>query len=99
MGNRDLSKCKFLIENDGKLGFDEIVECPRFINERDKRVLLDNISDKIRSFGDNLQLFLLENPEVDMNIYFDRYYRKLSSLLSSCESDLQLKLYEPVLRR
>lgn len=95
---KNLGKCLYLQEHDGEDFFDEVAYCPRMLNEHEKRLLLDDLSERIIEFGENLGLFLLDNTEVDMCSYYDRFYRKLSVNINSAASSLQIRYVEPELR-
>lgn len=92
-----IGKCEYLIEHEGEDLFDEIAFCPRMLNEREKRLLLDDLAERIIDYGENLVLFLLDNPDVDMESYYDRYYRRLSSLIGASEGSLRIRYIEPEL--
>lgn len=95
---KNLGRCEYLLEHDGQDLFDEVAYCPRMLNEHEKRLLLDDLSGRIIEFGENLELFLLEYTDVDMQSYYDRFYRKLSVNINAASSALQLRYVEPQLK-
>lgn len=76
-----MRKCKYLVENEGKTEFDEIAECPRFLNHEEQVVLLSSLATGLVEFGNDLDLFVsnYQDSEVDLSDFFDFYYRPLYS--------------------
>jgi hypothetical protein len=92
------SMCQYLIDNENKVGFDEVAYCPRLLNESEKRILLDALSGRIMEMGQNLEEFLMHHDDVDMSYYYDCYYRKLSVLIRDADAALALHYDEPMLK-
>lgn len=90
--------CHYLIDNEDKVGFDEVAYCPRMLNEGEKRILLDALSGRIMEMGQNLEEFLMHHDDVDMSYYYDCYYRKLSVLIRDANAALALRYDEPMLK-
>lgn len=74
-----MAKCKYLVKNEGKTCFDEIDECPRFLNHEEQVVLLDSLGSGLVEFGNDLQSFITnyQDTEVDLSDFFDIYYKPL----------------------
>lgn len=74
-------KCKYLTENEGKLKFDEIAECPRFLHHEEQCILLDALGVALEEFGSDIQEFVstygyTENL-LPIGDFFDLYYTDL----------------------
>lgn len=74
-----MSKCKYLLENAGKVKFDEIAECPRFLDSKQQFILLDDLGCRLAEFGGKLQKFVIDyqNSEISFEDFFDKYYKDL----------------------
>ena len=90
--------CQYLIDNENELGFDSVAYCPRLLNESEKRILLDALSERIMEMGQNLSEFLMHHDDVNMSYYYDCYYRKLSVLIRDADEALSLRYDEPMLK-
>lgn len=76
-----MGKCKYLAENEGKLKFDELEECPRHLSGFEQCILLKALATELCDFGDRLEHFVDEyegnEAHVPIGKFFDGYYKPL----------------------
>ena len=92
--NEKKDRCAYLIEHEKDDCFDEVAYCPRLLHSDDKRQLLDYMSECVLEYGQNLQDFMFEHPDVDYSPYFDKFYHRIirdirnaSRFLCLCENE------------
>lgn len=74
-----MKKCKYLAENEGKLKFDELEECPRFLSHQEQCILLKFLGTELCDFGYRLECFVdeYEDSDVPIDQFFYDYYNPL----------------------
>lgn len=89
--NEKKDRCAYLIEHEKDDGFDEITYCPRHLNSDDKKILIDYMSECVLEYGQNLQDFMFEYPDVDYSPYFDRFYHLVMRSIRMASRALHLR--------
>ena len=73
-----MSKCKYILDNEGNVNFDELEDCPRYLSRQEQCILLDALGVSLVDFGSNLQQFALNvSDTVPIHDFFDMYYKDL----------------------
>lgn len=89
--NSLMVKCHFLRDNSD---IDELEYCPRFLDSKDKRVLLESLAVEMEIFSEKLYEFVGDHSDLDFSPYFDYFYRPLAKALRRADSNLYIKQHE-----
>lgn len=92
-----MEKCKYLAQNENNEDFDRIAECPRFLSQEEKRVLLGLLLCKVEEYAEDLTTLLRvsEEENISLDVYFDRFYKTAYRAILQADSHCFVKRQEP----